>query len=67
MWSNKATIKANVASLKKFYAFMAERGLVKPEEFASLKQQIKNELPEWLGAVERYNDPEVDFEDVWPL
>ena len=66
MWSNKTTIKANAASLKKFYAFMAERKLIKPEEFASLKQQIKDELPEWLGAVERYNDPNVDFEDVWP-
>lgn len=67
MWSNKTTVKANAASLKKFYAFMAERKLVKPEEFASLKQQIKEELPDWLVAVERYNDPDVDFEDVWPI
>ncbi|MEA5424761.1 hypothetical protein [Synechococcus sp. CCY9202] len=67
MWSNKTTVKANAASLKKFYAFMAERGLVKPEELATLKQQIKDELPDWLGAVERYNDPDVDFEDVWPI
>jgi hypothetical protein len=67
MWSNKTTVKANAASLKKFYAFMAERELIKPEEFASLKQQIKDKLPDWLGAVERYNDPDVDFEDVWPI
>lgn len=67
MWSNKTTTKANAASLKKFYAFMADRGLIKPEEFASLKQQMKNELPEWLDAVERYNDPDVDLEDDWPL
>ena len=66
MWSNKTTVKANAASLKKFYAFMAERELIKPEEFASLKQQIKDELPDWLGAVERYNDPDDDLEDVWP-
>jgi hypothetical protein len=57
MWSNKTTVNA----------FMAERGLVKPEELATLKQQIKDELPDWLGAVERYNDPDVDFEDVWPI
>lgn len=49
MWSNKTTVKANAASLKKFYAFMTERGLVKPEEFASLKQQIKDELPDCLA------------------
>ena len=67
MWSNKTTVKANAASLKKFYAFMAERGLIKPEEFTSLKQQIKDELPEWLGAVDRYNDPDVDLEDAWPI
>ena len=68
MWSNKTTVKANAASLKKFYAFMAERGRVKPEEFASLKQQIKDELPDWLAAVERYNDPGVDLiEDGWQI
>jgi site-specific recombinase XerD len=68
MWSNKTTVKANAASLKKFYAFMAERELIKPEEFASLKHQIKDELPDWLGAVERYNDPNVDLpEDGWPI
>lgn len=67
MWSNKTTVKANAASLKKFYGFMAERGLVKPEELTSLKQQIKDELPDWLGAVDRYNDPDVDFEDAWPI
>jgi len=68
MWSNKTTVKANATSLKKFYGFMAERGLIKPEEFASLKQQIKDELPDWLGAVERYNDPDADLlEDGWPI
>ena len=66
MWSNKTTVRSNAASLKKFYAFMAERELIKPEELASLKRQIKDELPDWLGAVERYNNPDVDFEDVWP-
>ncbi|MFN4866146.1 MAG: hypothetical protein ACK5GZ_07485 [Cyanobium sp.] len=68
MWSNKTTVKANAASIKKFYAFMAERGLVKPEELATLKQQTKDELSDWLGAVERYNNPDVDlFEDAWPI
>ena len=67
MWSSKITVKANATSLKKFYAFMAERELIKPEELASLKQQIKEELPDWLGAVDRYNDPDVDFDDVWSI
>ena len=68
MWSNKTTVKANATSLKKFYGFMAEQGLIKPEDFASLKQQIKDELPDWLAAVERYNDPGADLlEDGWPI
>jgi site-specific recombinase XerD len=68
MWSNKTTVKANATSLKKFYGFMAEQGLIKPEDFASLKQQIKDELPDWLAAVERYNDPDTDLlEDGWPI
>ena len=67
MWSNKTTIKTNATSLKKFYGFMAEQGLIKPEELASLKQQIKDELPDWLEAVERYNNPDVDLDDVWPI
>lgn len=67
MWSNKKTVKANATSLKKFYGFMEERGLIKPEEFVSLKQQIKDELPDWLDAVERYNTPAVDLEDDWPI
>ena len=66
MWSNKTTIKAIAASLKKFYAFMAERELIMPDEFSSFKQQVKDELPDWLVAVERYNDPDVDVEAVWP-
>jgi hypothetical protein len=67
VWSSKTTIKANAASLKKFYTFMAARGLVKPEEVASLKQQIKDEMPVWLGTLERYNNLEFDIEDVWPI
>lgn len=47
---------------------MAEQGLIKPEDFASLKQQIKDELPDWLAAVERYNDPGADLlEDGLPI
>jgi hypothetical protein len=46
---------------------MAERGFVTPEELAALKQQIKNELPEWLGTLKRHNDMDVELEDGWPI
>lgn len=66
-WASKTSIKSNATSLKKFYTFMAEKGLVKPEELAALKQQIKEEMPEWLSTLERYNDIDVDLDDIWPI
>jgi site-specific recombinase XerD len=59
-WSSKASIKSNAASLKKFYAFMAEKGMVKPEELTALKQQIKEEMPDWLDTLDRYNNLDLD-------
>ena len=60
-WSSKASIKSNAASLKKFYTFMAEKGMVKPEELTTLKQQIKEEMPDWLDTLDRYNNFDLDY------
>ena len=49
MWSSRASIKSNAASLTKFYTFMREKGKVSRESLDSLKMQIKEEMPEWLG------------------
>lgn len=66
MWSSPAQIKANAASLKKFYTFMNEKGLVDDEALADMKEQIKEEMPEWLGTMERYDDPAIDdMAEVW--
>ena len=67
VWSSRNSIKGNAASLKKFYAFMAERGLIKPEELDALRKQIKEELPDWLETLERYNTPDDDPPDGWPF
>ncbi len=66
MWANESSIRSNAASLKKFYDFLAERGEVDPEDVKDMKQEIKEELPEWIATVKRYDDPDVDMEDVWP-
>lgn len=63
MWASAASIKANAASLKKFYTFMHEQGLVDKESLLDLKQVIKDGMPEWLATLGRYDDPEED--DVW--
>lgn len=63
MWASQSSIKGNATSLKKFYTFMHEKGLIDKEELANLKQVIKEGMPEWLATLKRYDDPSV--EDVW--
>ena len=41
--------------------------MVKPEEPTAIKQQIKEELPDWLGTHDRYNNLDVDLDDAWPI
>ena len=68
MWASKAHIKANAASLKKFYTFLAEKGDVKKEDLKELKQRIKEEMPEWLATLNRYDDPSItDMGEVWGI
>lgn len=65
MWANETSIRSNAASLKKFYDFMAERGHVTSDAVKGLKETIKEELPDWIDTVRRYDDPYVDLKDVW--
>jgi len=63
MWAGKSSIKGYATSLKKFYSFMHEKGLIDKEGLTDLKQTIKEDMPEWLATLDRYDDPSV--EDVW--
>jgi len=63
MWASQSSIRGNATSLKKFYAFMYEKGLIDQDDLADLKETIKEGMPEWLATLERYDDPTV--EDVW--
>lgn len=63
MWANRTSIKSNAASLKKFYIFMLEKGLIDAEDLSDLKQTITESMPEWLATLERYDD--LSIEDVW--
>ena len=62
MWASQASIKSNAASLKKFYAFLLEKGLVEQEDLIELEKTIKDEMPEWIEELNRYDDPS-NFED----
>ena len=68
MWANKSAIKENVASLKKFYQYLYEDGKVSKETFSAMKESIKENMPEWLATMERYDDPDIeDMEEVWGI
>jgi hypothetical protein len=68
MWASKFTIKSNATSLKKFYEFMLEKGDIEEEDFIDLKEEIKNDMQEWLDTMDRYDDPEIDdMDDVWGI
>lgn len=68
MWASAASIKSNAASLKKFYTFLHERGMVSAEDLRDLKETIKEELPDWVETVARYDDPSItDMGEVWGL
>ena len=66
MWSRKAAIKENAASLKKFYEFMLEKKKFSKESFEYLKETIKEDMPEWTATMERYDNPDIeDPEEIW--
>ena len=68
MWASPAQIKSNAATLRKFYTFMNEKGEISKEALDQLKVTIKEEMPEWIATMRRYDDPSIDsMAEVWGL
>ena len=68
MWANKSAIKENAASLKKFYQYLYEDSKVSKEAFSAMKESVKEDMPEWLATMDRYDDPDIeDMEEVWGI
>ena len=63
MWASRASLQGNAVSLKKFYAFLHEKGLVSAEDLAGLHQTIRQSMPKWLKTLDRYDNLAV--RDVW--
>ena len=61
MWASCAHIKSNAASIKKFYAFMLEIGVVEQRDYDELTSTIKDEMPDWLGEMEQYDNMDDDW------
>ena len=68
MWSSPAQIKSNATSLKKFYTFMYEKRKISKEDLQDMKNIIKEDMPEWIATMKRYDDPSIeDMGEVWGL
>jgi hypothetical protein len=68
MWASVSQIKSNAASLKKFYTFMCEKGQLKQEQLDDLNDIIKEDMPEWIATMKRFDDPSIaDRGDVWGM
>jgi len=68
LWATKASIKSNATSLKKFYTFMLENGKIQQEDLDELKEEIKEDIPEWLATLARFDNPDIDDPaEIWNL
>jgi site-specific recombinase XerD len=56
LWASAASIRSNAASIKKFYDFMAERKVVSEADVHEMKETIKEEMPDWVATVRRYDE-----------
>lgn len=65
LWASVSTIKENITSLKHFYTYMNDIGQISAEELDDIKIEIKENKEEWLETIKKYDDPDVDFDDVW--
>ena len=63
MWASPASIRSNAASIKKFYAFMLAKGLVKQQALDILAQTIKEDMPIWLAQIKRHDQEAFEMDD----
>jgi len=63
MWSSVATTKETVASLKRFFRFLAERGVLERAHYDEFLAEVKSQMPVWLDNYRDEDDGE--DEDEW--
>ncbi len=62
MWSDESNIKSNITSIKKFYKFMQSLNLISKDDLKYLEKEIKENKNRWIDTVNRYNDPDKEFD-----
>jgi site-specific recombinase XerD len=56
MWSSCTGIRSYAASFKKFYQYMLAVNVIEQKDYDMLCETIKEELPDWLDAMRRYDE-----------
>ncbi len=65
MWASVTSIKENITSFKHFYTFMHACKKIGLKELNALKDEIKKNKIEWLEAIRKFDNPDIDLEDIW--
>ena len=53
-WGSRNTIKENIGSFKKFYAYLNKMGYTSNEDFVLMKETIKEEKEDWFVLADRF-------------
>ena len=56
MWATVYTTKETAASIKKFYAYMSEKGYVKKEVYKELCEELKDSMDEILEYLDAFDN-----------
>lgn len=56
MWATPYTIKEESASIKKFYAYMSEKGYVEKKDYKFLCEELKDNMDEILDNLEAFDN-----------
>lgn len=65
MWASVTSIKENIASIKKFYQFMCELDEITKDDLSELNEEIKDGKEDWLENLRKYDNPDIDINDIW--
>ncbi len=53
-WGSRNTIKENIGSFKKFYAYLNKKGYTSNDDFGMMKEIIKEEKENWFALADRF-------------
>ncbi|MFC5050817.1 hypothetical protein ACFPK9_09340 [Rubritalea spongiae] len=65
MWSDEKSIKENITSFKKFYAWAASHKKIDQQDYDELLLTIKEMKDTWIQRVKDYNNPDKQIEDIF--